>query len=650
MTIGEKIAHLRISSNISQERLARSLNVSRQSISKWESDESVPQIDKILEICSLFKISTDELLHDDVIIHRGKNFKTEEEIQTKYFGTDGFRGEVNKVLTCDHAYKIGRFFGWFFSNPTYTFQKEGYRPKVVIGKDTRRSSYMLEYAVAAGLAASGADVNLLHVTTTPSVSYIVRQDCFDCGVMITASHNPFFDNGIKIINSQGEKLEDSVASLCEAYLDGDFEKLGLEGATDLPFATQDKIGCITDYSSGRNRYIGYLISVARHSMRDLKIGLDTANGASWMIAKSVFDALGAQTYVINNNPNGLNINRDAGSTHIEFLQQFVKDNHLDVGFASAGDADRCLAIDENGKVVDGDKIIYLLANKLKAEGSLNKDTVVTTIMSNTGLTKALKAIGVENVQTKVGDRFVFEKMQECEYSLGGEQSGHIIFKQLLDTGDGLISALQLLNILTKENKTLSQSDINTLKMVYGISEENIKAIHDNPSMYAIKLQRAKDYAQAYPNLPTAWSGLAAAYVATGDYQNAVEAVQKAIDLKPDDPTFYTQIASFYAKLNRKNEAVEAYKKAYDLQPDNKVYLYNWAKECYKNRRAEEARPAVDSYLMGAGFLSNDEISRLLRRMYKQDKGKEKEKIKKDRAAKQKKIEEIEQREQEMFVD
>ena len=457
MTIGEKIAHLRIANNISQERLAELLNVSRQSISKWESDESVPQIDKILELCKLFKITTDELLHNDIVIHAGKkyNYKEDDDIETKYFGTDGFRGEVNKVLTCDHAYKIGRFFGWFFSNPKYTLQKNGYRPKVVIGKDTRRSSYMLEYAVACGLASSGADVELLHVTTTPSVSFIVRQDCFDCGVMITASHNPFYDNGIKVIDSHGEKLENSIAALCEAYLDGDLAKLGVEG-DDLPFATGDNIGCINDYSSGRNRYIGYLISLARHSMKPLKIGLDTANGASWMIAKSVFDALGAQTFVINNNPDGLNINLDAGSTHIEKFQQFIKENHLDVGFAFDGDADRCLAVDENGKVVDGDKIIYLLANKLLAENSLNKNTVVTTIMSNTGLTKALKAIGVENVQTKVGDRFVFEKMQEEGYSLGGEQSGHIIIKKYATTGDGILTAIMVTEEMLERKSALSK--------------------------------------------------------------------------------------------------------------------------------------------------------------------------------------------------
>ncbi|MCR4879489.1 MAG: helix-turn-helix domain-containing protein, partial [Bacilli bacterium] len=457
MTLAEKITHLRISSNISQEKLAELLNVSRQSVSKWESGESTPQVDKILELCALFKVTADELLVDTVVIHRGKNYKVKSDpnAKTKYFGTDGFRGEVNKVLTCDHAYKIGRFFGWFFSNPEFSLQKPGYRPKVVIGKDTRRSSYMLEYAVAAGLAASGADVSLLHVTSTPSVSYIVRQDCFDCGVMITASHNPYYDNGIKIINAQGEKLEDDVAVLCEAYLDGKLDKLGVEGK-DLPFAEQDKIGCVSDYSSGRNRYIAYLISLARHSMKTLKIGLDTANGASWMIAKSVFDALGAQTFVVNNNPDGLNINKDAGSTHIEKFQQYVKDNHLDVGFAFDGDADRCLAVDEAGRVVDGDKIIYLLANKLKSEGSLDNNTVVTTIMSNTGLTKALKAIGINNVQTQVGDRFVFEKMQSDGFVLGGEQSGHIIIKKYATTGDGVLTAIMVAEEMLEQKSTLSK--------------------------------------------------------------------------------------------------------------------------------------------------------------------------------------------------
>ncbi len=457
MTIGEKITHLRIVSGISQDELAKKLGVSRQSLSKWENDETQPQLDNIKQLCELFKISADELIDDKVVIHRGKKLKMSigEDIKTKYFGTDGFRGEANKVLTCDHAYKIGRFLGWFYGNPKFTGVKPGYRPKVVIGKDTRRSSYMLEYAVAAGLAASGADVELLHVTTTPSVSYIVRQDGFDCGVMITASHNPFYDNGIKVINSNGEKLEDAVAFLAEAYIDGDFKTLEVEGS-DLPFADKDNIGTINDYSSGRNRYIGYLISLAKHSMKSLRIGLDTANGASWMIAKSVFDALGAQTFIINNNPDGLNINVNAGSTHIDYLCKFVKENKLDLGFAFDGDADRCIAVDEKGNEVDGDKIMYLLANKLKDEGALEGDTLVTTIMSNSGLTKALKAKGIKNVQTKVGDRFVFEKMQQEGYSLGGEQSGHIIIKKYATTGDGVLTAIMVVEEVLNRKESLSK--------------------------------------------------------------------------------------------------------------------------------------------------------------------------------------------------
>lgn len=457
MTIGEKITHLRIVSGISQDELAKQLGVSRQSLSKWENDETQPQLDNIKQLCELFKISADELIDDKIVIHRGKKLKMSigEDIKTKYFGTDGFRGEANKVLTCDHAYKIGRFLGWFYANPKFTGVKPGYRPKVVIGKDTRRSSYMLEYAVAAGLAASGADVELLHVTTTPSVSYIVRQDCFDCGVMITASHNPFYDNGIKVINSNGEKLEDAVAFLAEAYIDGDLKTLEVEG-NDLPFADKDNIGTINDYSSGRNRYIGYLISLAKHSMKSLRIGLDTANGASWMIAKSVFDALGAQTFIINNNPDGLNINVNAGSTHIDYLCKFVKENKLDIGFAFDGDADRCIAVDEKGNEIDGDKIMYLLANKLKDEGALEGDTLVTTIMSNSGLTKALKAKGIKNVQTKVGDRFVFEKMQQEGYSLGGEQSGHIIIKKYATTGDGVLTAIMVAEEVLNRKETLSK--------------------------------------------------------------------------------------------------------------------------------------------------------------------------------------------------
>ena len=457
MTIGEKIAHLRIVNNISQEKLAALLKVSRQSISKWESGESLPQIDSVKELSVIFKISTDELLNDEIVIHRGKKLPVSigEDIKTKYFGTDGFRGEVNSVLTADHAYKIGRFLGWFFYRSKYAINQPGYRPKVVIGKDTRRSSYMLEYAVAAGLAASGADVYLLHVTTTPSVSYIVRQDGFDCGVMITASHNPFYDNGIKVINAEGEKLEDAVAVLIEAYIDGDLAKLEIEGE-DLPFASKENIGVINDYTSGRNRYLGYLISLARHSMKSLRIGLDTSNGASWMIAKNVFDALGAQTFVINNEPNGLNINLNAGSTHIENLCKFVKENKLDLGFAFDGDCDRCIAVDENGHEVDGDKIMYLLAVKLKSEGALDNNTLVTTIMSNSGLFKALKQVGISTVQTKVGDRFVYEKMQSDGFVLGGEQSGHIIIKKYATTGDGILTAIMVTEEVLSRKEKLSK--------------------------------------------------------------------------------------------------------------------------------------------------------------------------------------------------
>ena len=457
MTIGEKIVHLRIVNNISQEELSKNLKVSRQSLSKWENDDTLPPLDKIRELCTIFRVSADELIDDNIVIHRGKKVELpDENIKTKYFGTDGFRGEANELLNSDKAYKIGRFLGWFYSNPKYNMQKPGYRPKIVIGKDTRRSSYMLEYAVAAGAASSGADVELLHVTTTPSVSYIVRQDCFDCGVMITASHNPFYDNGIKVINGNGEKLEDGVAYLAEAYLDGDFKTLGLEDVDDLPFAKRSDIGTINDYSSGRNRYIGYLISLAKHSMKKLKIGLDTANGASWMIAKSVFEALGAQVFIINNHPDGLNINVEAGSTHIEKFCKFVKQNKLDVGFAFDGDADRCIAVDENGKEVDGDKIMYLLACKLQREDALAKDTVVATIMSNSGLEKALKGIGAKLVRTKVGDRFVFERMMNDGFVLGGEQSGHIIIRKYATTGDGVLTAIMVAEEMLERKELLSK--------------------------------------------------------------------------------------------------------------------------------------------------------------------------------------------------
>jgi len=451
MTIGEKITHLRNVANISQETLAEKLSVSRQSVSKWEMDQALPQIDKVLQLCELFKVSSDELLYDKIHLSRTK---TGEKRKNKYFGTDGFRGEANLNLTSMQAYKVGRFLGWYYSSALSGCKISGYRPKIVIGKDTRRSSYMLEYSIVAGITASGADAYMLHVTTTPSVSYVTRQDEFDCGIMITASHNPFYDNGIKIINKYGEKLDDDTTSLIEAYLDGDLEELGICG-DDLPIAHRERIGCIVDYVSGRNRYVGYLISVASNSYKNLKIGLDCANGASWMIAKAVFDALGAQTVVIGNQPDGLNVNRDCGSTHIEKLSELVKTHHLDVGFAFDGDCDRCIAVDENGNEINGDKMMFILANRLKSRGMLNKNTVVATIMSNSGFFASLKKVGINCEQTKVGDRFVYECMQNNDYSLGGEESGHIILKKYATTGDGLLTAIMLAEEMCDKKSSLS---------------------------------------------------------------------------------------------------------------------------------------------------------------------------------------------------
>lgn len=360
----------------------------------------------------------------------------------KYFGTDGFRGEANVGLTSIHAYKIGRFLGWYYSSALSGCKENGYRPKIIIGKDTRLSSYMLEYSLAAGITASGADAYMLHVTTTPSVSFVVRQENFDCGIMITASHNPYYDNGIKIINRFGEKLDDKTALLIENYIDGDFSKIAPD-ISDLPFALKENIGKITDYSAGRNRYVGYLISLASNSYKKLRIGIDSANGASFMIAKAVFDALGAQTYLFGVEPNGTNINLDCGSTHIEQLCQLVKEKHLDLGFAFDGDADRCIAVDESGNIVDGDAIMYILANRLKQRDMLNDNTIAATVMSNSGFFNSLKSKGISVAQTKVGDRFVWETMQEKDYSLGGEQSGHIILKKYATTGDGILTAIMI---------------------------------------------------------------------------------------------------------------------------------------------------------------------------------------------------------------
>ena len=356
----------------------------------------------------------------------------------KYFGTDGFRGEANVVLTVEHAFKVGRYLGWYFG--------QDHKARIVIGKDTRRSSYMFEYALVAGLTASGADAYLLHVTTTPSVSYVVRTEDFDCGLMISASHNPYYDNGIKVINSEGHKMEAEVEAKIEAYIDGEID--------EIPLATKENIGRTVDYAAGRNRYIGHLISLATRSFKDMRVGLDCANGSASSVAKSVFDALGAKTYVINNEPNGVNINTNCGSTHIEVLQEYVKEKHLDVGFAYDGDADRCIAVDENGNVVDGDRIIYVCGKYLMEQGKLKDNTVVTTIMSNLGLYKACDKIGMKYEQTAVGDKYVYENMLKNGYVLGGEQSGHIIFSKHARTGDGILTSLMVMEAIIEKKQTL----------------------------------------------------------------------------------------------------------------------------------------------------------------------------------------------------
>ena len=364
-----------------------------------------------------------------------------EEKKLHYFGTDGFRGEANKDLTFDHAMKIGRFLGWYYG------AKQGKKAKVLIGKDTRRSSYMFEYALCTGLMASGADAYIMHVTTTPSVAYITRIDDFDCGIMISASHNPFYDNGIKILNANGEKMMDDTLLEIEEYLDG---------KVDVPVAEREHIGRTVDYVAGRNRYIGYLISMSKYSFKGVKVGLDVANGAAWQIARSVFDALGAKTYVMNDNPDGYNINTDCGSTHIEHLQKFVVEKGLDIGFAYDGDADRCLCVDEKGNVVTGDHILYIYGLYMKERGKLLNNKVVTTIMSNFGLYKALDKVGIDYVKTKVGDRFVYENMVEEGNRIGGEQSGHIIFSKYATTGDGILTSLKVMEVMLAKEKPISE--------------------------------------------------------------------------------------------------------------------------------------------------------------------------------------------------
>lgn len=364
-----------------------------------------------------------------------------EERKLHYFGTDGFRGEANKVLNFDHAIKIGRFLGWYYG------ANMGKKAKVLIGKDTRRSSYMFEYALCTGLMASGADAYIMHVTTTPSVAYITRIDDFDCGIMISASHNPFYDNGIKILNANGEKMMDDTLLKIEEYIDGKI---------DIPVAEREQIGRTVDYVAGRNRYIGYLISMSKYSFKGIKVGLDVANGAAWQIAKSVFDALGAKTYVMNDSPDGYNINTDCGSTHIEHLQEYVVEKGLDIGFAYDGDADRCLCVDEKGNVVTGDHILYLYGLYMKERGKLLNNKVVTTVMSNFGLYKALDKVGIDYNKTAVGDRFVYENMVEEGNRIGGEQSGHIIFSKYATTGDGILTSLKVMEVMLAKEKPISE--------------------------------------------------------------------------------------------------------------------------------------------------------------------------------------------------
>ena len=403
----------------------------------------------------------------------------------RYFGTDGFRGEANVNLTADHAYKVGRFLGWYYGELK---MRAGLSEpaRIVIGKDTRRSSYMFEYSLVGGLVASGADAYLLHVTTTPSVAYVARVDEFDCGIMISASHNPYYDNGIKLLNGQGEKMDEETISLVEDYLDGKLELFGQQWE-EVPFATRDAIGRTVDYVSGRNRYIGYLISLGLYSFKGLKIGLDCANGSSWNIAKSVFDALGAQTYVMGAEPNGLNINAGVGSTHIEALQKFVLEKGLDAGFAYDGDADRCLAVDETGEVVTGDHILYIYGRYLKEQGRLLTNTVVTTVMSNFGLYKAFDELGIDYAKTAVGDKYVYEYMLKNGCRVGGEQSGHIIFSKYATTGDGILTSLKLMEVMLAKKQSLHK--LAQPLVIYPQVLENVrvadkKAAQDDPDVQA----------------------------------------------------------------------------------------------------------------------------------------------------------------------
>ena len=403
----------------------------------------------------------------------------------RYFGTDGFRGEANVILTADKAYKVGRFIGWYYNQLRAGSEAKG-PARIVIGKDTRRSSYMFEYSLISGIVASGADAYMLHVTTTPSVSYITRVDAFDCGIMISASHNPYYDNGIKLISRTGEKMDDDTISYIEDYIDGRLAVFG-KSWDEIPFATGENIGRTIDYVSGRNRYIGYLISLGMFSFKGMRVGLDCANGSSFAIAKSVFDALGAKTYVINNEPDGTNINTDCGSTHIHVLQEFVKEKKLDVGFAYDGDADRCIAVDENGNVVDGDRIMYVCGKYLMEQGRLEGNTIVTTVMSNLGLYKACDKIGMKYEQTAVGDKYVYENMLKNGFVLGGEQSGHIIFSKHARTGDGILTSLMIMEVILEKKQTLGKlaDEVKIFpQLLKNVRVKDKKTARENPAVQA----------------------------------------------------------------------------------------------------------------------------------------------------------------------
>lgn len=446
----------------------------------------------------------------------------------KYFGTDGFRGEANVDLTVEHAYKVGRYLGWYYGR--------NHKAKIVIGKDTRRSSYMFEYALVSGLTASGADAYLLHVTTTPSVSYIVRTDGFDCGIMISASHNPFYDNGLKVIDSKGQKLNAEVENAIEKYIDGLMD--------EIPFAVKENIGRTVDYSMGRNRYIGYLMSIPTRAFKDLKVGLDCANGSASSIAKAVFDALGAKTYVINNEPDGTNINTNCGSTHIEALQSFVTANALDVGFAYDGDADRCLAVDEFGRLVDGDLILYVCGKELKQRGELNNNKIVTTIMSNIGLYKALDEIGIGYAKTQVGDKYVYENMVEENNVIGGEQSGHIIFSKHATTGDGILTSLKIVETMIENKKTLAQLTEPVKlypQLLINVRVKDKKVVLDDP-----------DVAQAVEDVAKALEGDGRALVRPSGTEPVIRVMVEA----PTDELCHEHVLKVVNKIKEKGYVVD----------------------------------------------------------------------------------------------